>query len=131
MTQYYCYTRSQYRVESSSMCIFLVCLPLLFFPPVSYSAVPLQSIHCFCSSRRLIASLLASFALGRRRNCSCSYSCPFRFSPSIVPALLVARSASVRRLFMLFSSINCFSSHQFCSSPSISSALLIDEFGQS
>ena len=87
--QYYCYTRSEYRAESSSMWIFLVCLPLLFFPPVSYSAVPLQSIDCFCSSRRLIASLLARFALVRRRNCSCSYSRQFRFSPSIVSALLV------------------------------------------
>ena len=81
--------RSKYKVESSSMWIFLVCLPLLFFPPVSYSAAPLQSINCFCSSRRLIASLLASFAQVRRRYCSCSFSRPFRFSPSIVSALLV------------------------------------------
>ena len=106
-------------------------IPLLFFPPVSYSAVPLQSIDCFCSSLRLIASLLARFALVRRRNCSCSYSRQFRFSPSIVSALLVARSASVRRLFMLLSSINRFSSRQFRSSPSITSALLIDGFGRS
>ena len=104
---------------------FLVCLPLLFFPPVSYSAVPLQSIDCFCSSRRLIASLLARFALVRRRYCSCSSSRPFRFSPSIVSALLVARSASVRRLFHLFSSINSFFSRQFRSSLSIVSALLV------
>ena len=101
MIQYYCYTQSEYRAESSSMWIFLVCL-LLFFPPVSYSAVPLQSIDCFCSSRRLFASLLARFALVRRRNCSCSCSRQFRFSPSIVYALLLARSASVRRLFLLF-----------------------------
>ena len=94
-------------------------------PPVSYSAVPLQSIDCFCSSRRLIASLLARFALVRRRNCSCSYSHQFRFSPSIVYALLLARSASVRRLFLLFSSINSFSSRQFRSSPSIVSAVLV------
>ena len=94
-------------------------IPLLFFPPVSYSAIPLQSIDCFCSSRRLIASLLARFALVRRRNWSCSYSRQFRFSPSIVYALLLARSASVRRLFLLFSSINSFSSRQFRSSPSI------------
>ena len=100
-------------------------IPLLFFPPVSYSAVPLQSIDCFCSSRRLIASLLARFALVRRRNCSCSYSHQFRFSPSIVYALLLARSASVRRLFLLFSSINSFSSRQFLSSPSIVSAVLV------
>ena len=80
-------------------CLFTV----VVFPPVSYSAVPLQSIDCFCSSRRLIASLLARFALVRRRNCSCSYSRQFRFSPSIVYALLLARSASVRRLFLLFS----------------------------
>ena len=124
MTQYYCSMRSEYRAESSSMWIFLVCLPLLFFPPVSYSAVPLQFIDCFCSSRRLIASL-ASFALVRRRNYSCSYSRPFHFSPSIVSALLVARSASVRRLFLLFSSINSFSSRQFHSSPSIVSAVLV------
>ena len=96
VTQYYCYTRSEYRADSSSMWIFLVCLPLLFFPPVSYSAVPLQSIDCFCSSHRLIASLLARFALVRRRNCSCSYSRQFCFSPSIAYALLLARSASVR-----------------------------------
>ena len=107
------------------MWIFLVCLPLLFFQPVSYSAVPLQSIDCFCSSRRLIASLLARFALVSRRNYSCSYSRQFRFSPSIVYALLLARSASVRRLFMLFSSINSFSSRQFRSSPSIVSAVLV------
>ena len=97
--------RSEYKVESSSMWIFLVCLPFLFFPPVSYSDVPLQSINCFCSSRRLIASLLASFALVRRHYCSCSSSCPFCFSPSIASALLFACSASVRRLFLLFSSI--------------------------
>ena len=121
MTQYYCYTRSEYRAESSFTWIFLVCLPLLFFPPVSYSAVPLQSIDCFCSSRQLIASLLASFTLVRRRYCSCSYSRPFRFSPSIVSALLVSRSASVHRLFL----INSFSSRQFRSSPSIVSALLV------
>ena len=97
-------------------------IPLLFFPPVSYSAVPLQSIDCFYSSRQLIASLLARFALVRRRNCSCSYSRQFRFSPSIVYALLLTRSASVRRLFLLFSSINSFSSRQFRSSPSIVSS---------
>ena len=100
-------------------------IPLLFFPPVSYSAVPLQSTDCFCSSRRLIASLLARFALVRRRNCSCSYSRQFRFSPSIVSALLLVRSASVRRLFLLFSSINSFSSRQFRSSPSIVSAVVV------
>ena len=119
-------------------------IPLLFFPPVSYSAVPLQSIDCFCSSHRLITSLQARFALVRRRNCFCSYSrqfrfspsiClysstrPFRFSPSIVSALLVDRSASVRRLFMLFSSINRFSSRQFRSSSSITSALLLIDLG--
>ena len=107
------------------MWIFLVCLPLLFFSPVSYSAVPLQSIDCFCSSCRLIAFLLARFALVRRRNCSCSCSRQFRFSPSIVYALLLTRSASVRRLFLLFSSINTFSSRQFRYSPSIVSALLV------
>ena len=123
--QYYYYTRSEYRAESSSIWIFLVCLPLLFFPPVSYSAVPLQSIDCFCSSRRLITSLLARFALVRRCNCSCSYSRHFRFSLSIVYALLLARSASVRQLFLLFSSINSFSSRQFRSSPSIVSAVLV------
>ena len=96
-------------------------IPLLFFLPVSYSVVPLQSINCFCSSRRLIASLLA-----RRRNCFWSYSRQFRFSPSIVYALLLARSAAVRRLFLLFSSINSFSSCQFRSSPLIVSALLVD-----
>ena len=104
-------------------------IPLLFFPPVSYSAVPLQSINCFCSSRRLIASLLARFALVHLRNCFCSYSRQFRFSPSIVYALLLARSASVRRLFLLFSSINHFSSRQFRSSSSITSALLLMDLG--
>ena len=107
------------------MWIFLFCLPLLFFPPVSYSTIPLQSIDCFCSSRRLITSLLANLALVRRCYCSCSYSHPFRFSPSIVSALLVAHSASVLRLFLLFSLINSFSSRQFRSSPSIVSALLV------
>ena len=128
MTQYYCYTRSEYRAESSSLLIFLVSLPLLFFPPVSYSAVPLRSIDFFCSSHRLITSLLASFALVRRSNCSCSYSLPFCFSPSIVSALLVARSASVRRLFLLFLTINSFSSRQFRSSLSIVSAVLVAGF---
>ena len=117
VTQYYCYMRSEYRAESTFKWIFLLCLPLLFFPPVSYLAVPLQSIDCFCSSRRLIASLLAGFALVHRRNCSCSYSRQFHFSPSIVYALLLVRSASVRRLFLLFSSINSFSFRQFRSSP--------------
>ena len=107
------------------MWIFLVCLPLLFFPPVTYLAIPLQSIDCFCSSRRLIAFLLASFALICRRNCSCSYSRPFRFGPSIVSALVVARSASVRRLFLLFSSINSLSSRQVRSSLSIVSVVLV------
>ena len=94
-----------------------------------FSAVPLQSIDCFCScSRRLIASLLARFALVRRSNCSCSYSRQFRFSPSIVYALLLARSASVHRLFLLFSSINSFSSCQFRFSPSIVSAVLVVRF---
>ena len=100
-------------------------IPLLFFLPVSYSAVPLQFIDCFCSSRRLIASLLARFALVRRQNCFCSYSHQFRFSPLIVYALLLARSTSVHRLFLLFSSINSFSSRQFRSSPSIVSAVLV------
>ena len=125
VTQYYCYTPSEYRAESSSMWIFLVCLPLLFFPPVYYSAVPLQSINCFCSSRQLIASLLARIALVCRCNCSYSYSRQFRFSLLIVYALLLARFASVRRLFLLFSSINSFSSRQFLSSPSIVSAVLV------
>ena len=100
-------------------------IPLLIFQPVSYSTVLLQSIDCFCSSRRLIASLLARFALVRRRNCFCYYSRQFRFSLSIVYALLLARSASVRQLFLLFSSINSFSSRQFYSSLSIVSALLV------
>ena len=104
---------------------FFVCLPLLFFPPVSYSAIPLQSIDYFCSSRPLIASLLARSALVHRSNCSCSYSHQFRFSPSIVYALLLSHSASVRRLFLLFSSINSFSSCQFHSSLSIVSAVLV------
>ena len=83
------------------MWIFLVCLLLLFFPPVSYSAVPLQSIESFCSSRRLIASLLARFALVRRCNCSCSYSRQFRFSPSIISALLSLMDlGGVRRKMM-------------------------------
>ena len=112
--QYYYYTRSEHRAELSSMWIFLVCLPLLFFPPVSYCTVPLQSIDCFCSSCRFMSSLLASFALVSRHDCSCSStSHPFRFSLSILSALLLARSASVRRLFLLFSSINSFSSRQF------------------
>ena len=131
MTQYYCYTRSEYRAESRSMWIFLVYLPLFFFPPVSYSAVPLQSIDCLCSSLRIIASLLARFALVRRRNCSCSYSRQFHFSLSIVYALLLAHSASVRQLFLLFSSINSFSCHQFRSSQSIVSAVLVAHSAQS
>ena len=129
MTQYYCYTRSEYRAESSFKWIFLLCLYRCRSSRLFYSAVPLQSIDCFCSSRRLIASLLARFALVRRRNCSCSYSHQFRFSPSIAYALLLARSASVRRLFRLFSSINRFSYRQFRSSSSITSALLLMDLG--
>ena len=126
------------------MWIFLVCLLLFFFPPISYSAVLVQSIDCFCSSRRLTTSLLTSFALVRRSNWSCLLFLPvplqsvdLLFSPSIVSALLDSRSASVHRLFMLFSSIIAsfspvsLSSRQFRSSPSIDSALLIDGFGQS
>ena len=105
MTQYYCYTRSEYRAESSSMWIFLVCLLLLFFPPVFllgrstpvHRLYLLSLINCFSSGQvRLV----------QRRNCSCSYRRQFRFSQSIVYALLLARSTSVRRLFLLFSSIN-------------------------
>ena len=105
-------------------CLFTV----VVLPGCFYSAVPLQSIDCFCSSGRFITALLARFALVRRRNCSCSYSRQLRFSPSIVYALLLARSTSVHRLFMLFSSINSFSSLQFRSSPLITSAILIDGF---
>ena len=72
------------------MWIFLDCLSVLLFPPVSYSVVLLQSVDYFCSSCRIIASFLASFAL-------------------------------VRRLFLLFSSINRFSYRQFRFSPSIGS----------
>ena len=110
----------KFQVDFSSLFI-----PLLFFPPVSYSAILLQSIDCFCSSRRLIASLLARFALVRRRNCSCSYSHQFRFSPSIVYALLLARSASVRRLFMLFySPVQLQSVDCLCSSRLLIASLL-------
>ena len=86
----------KFQVDFSSLFI-----PLLFFPPVSYSAVPLQSIDCFCSSHRLIVSLPARFAL---------------VVDGIVSALIVTSSASVRRLFMLFyspvplQSIDCFGS---------------------
>ena len=125
MKQYYCCTRFEYRAESSSMWIFLVRLPLLFFPPVSYSV---QSIDYFCSSRQLIASLLARFALAHRQNCSCSYSRQFRFNLSIVYALLLAHSALIRRLFLLFLSIKSFPSHPFRSSPSIVSAVLVARF---
>ena len=117
--QYYCYMRSKYRAESSSMWIFLGCLYHCCSSRL-FLTQPFRS--SFCSSRRLIASLLASFALVRRRNCSCSYSLPFRFSRSIVSAFLVSHSASVRRLFLLFWSINSF---QFCSSPLIVSAVLV------
>ena len=107
------------------MWIFLVCLPLLFFLPVSYSAVSLQSIDCFCSSCRLIASLLARFALVRRRNCSCSCSLQVRFSPSIVYALLLARSASVRQLLCSSCRLKASLLAHFAFSPSIVSALLV------
>ena len=125
MTQYYCYIRDPNIGRSQVPCGFFWSVYRCFFLPVSYSAVPLQSIDCFCSSRRLIASLLARFALVHRRNCSCSYSRQFRFSPSIVYALLLARSASVRRLFLLFLSIKSFCSRPFRSSPLIVSAVLV------
>ena len=82
-----------------------------------------SSINRF-SSYRLIASLLARFALVRQRNCFCFYSRQFLFSPSIVYALLLARSASVRRLFLLFSSIYSFSSRRFIASLLASFALV-------
>ena len=94
VTQYYCYTRSEYRAESSLKWIFLLCL-----------------YHC-CSSRLFLTR-------------------PFRFSLLIVSALLVDRSASVRRLFMLFLSINRFSPRQFRSSSSITFTLLLMDFGRS
>ena len=108
VTQYYCHTRSEYRAESSSMWIFLVCLLLFFFLLVSYSAIPLHSVDCFCSSCRLKASLLARFALVHR-----------------LFLLFLARSASICRLFLLFLSIKSFSSRPLCSSPSIVSAVLV------
>ena len=77
----------------------------------------LQSVNFLCSSTRpfcfspsIVSALLVDNRLSSRH---------FHSSPSIVFALLVSRSASVRRLFMLFSSINRFSSRQFCSRPSI------------
>ena len=86
--QYYCYTQSEYRAESSSMWIFL-------------------SVYCCCSSRlfltrpfRFIPLFVSLFLLFLSiKNFS---SGPFRSSPSIVSAVLVARSASVCRLFLLF-----------------------------
>ena len=77
----------------------VVVLPACFL--FGRSAPAFRSSPSIVSALPVIASLLASFALARRRNCSC-----FCFSPSIVSALLVTRSASVRRLFLLFSSIN-------------------------
>ena len=79
----------------------------------------------------LLFSSINCFSSGQVRSgpstqyCSCSYSRQFHFSPSIVYALLLTRPASVRRLFLLFSSINSVSSRQFCSSPSIVSAVLV------
>ena len=79
----------------------------------------------------LLFSSINRFSSGQVRSspsiqfCSCSYSRQFRFSPSIVYALLLARSASVRRLFLLFLSIKSFSSRPFRSSPSIVSAVLV------
>ena len=95
VTQYYCYTRSEYKAVSSgfffsvyTVAILPACFLLgssasvhrlfLLFSSINsfsslrrlfmlfYSPVPLRSVNCFCSSRRLIASLLASFALVRR-----------------------------------------------------------------
>ena len=125
VTQYYCYTRSEYRAESSSSEFFFSVYTFAVLPACFLLGRSASVFDSICSSRRLIASLLARFALVRRRNCSCSYSHQFRFSPSIVYALLLARSASVRLLFLLFSSINSFYSRQFRSSPSIVSAVLV------
>ena len=88
---------------------------MLFYSINSFSSRP------FRSSPSIVSAVLV--------DCFCCSSRPFRFSPSIVSALLVDRSASVRRLFMLFSSINRFSSRQFRSSSSITSALLLMDVG--
>ena len=82
MTQYYWYTRSEYRAVSSSTWIF-------------------SSVHRCCSSRLFLTRPFRSSP----SIVSALSSRPFRSSTSIVSALLVARSASVCRLLMLFSSI--------------------------
>ena len=106
-------------------CLFaVVVLPACFLlgrsAPVYRLFLLLSSVNCFSSVHR--------FALVHRRNCSCSYSRQFRFSPSIVYALVLAHSASVRRLILLFLSINSFSSRQFRFSPSIVFAVLVVHF---
>ena len=102
-------------------------------PNIGRSQIPCEffsSVYHCCSSHLFITrpfrsspsivSALVGFYSGQFRS-----SRPFGFSPSIVSAHLVSRSDSVRRLFLLFSSINSFSSRQFCCSPSIVSALLV------
>ena len=123
--QYYCYTRSEYRVESSFKWIFLLCLYCCCSSRLFITRPFRSSLSIVSALHRLITSLLARFALVHRRNCSCSYSHQFRFSPSIVYAVLLTSSVSVRRLFLLLSLINSFSSRQFCSSPLIISAVLV------
>ena len=129
MTQYYCYTRSEYRVESSFKWIFLLCLyqPVLLTCFLLGRSAPVYRLFLLFTSINRFSS--GQFALVRRRNCFRSYSRQFRFSPSIVYALQLARSASVCRLFMLFSSINRFSSRQFRSSSSITSGLQLMDLG--
>ena len=52
------------------------------------------------------------------------------YAIAVLPAcFLLGRSAPVYRLFLLFSSINRFSSRQFRSSSSITSALLLMDLG--
>ena len=94
------------------MWIFLDCLSVLLFPPVSYSAVLLQSVDCFCSSShpfRFSLSIVSSINRFSSRR--------FHSSPLIVPlqsidcfcssrlliASLIASFALVRRLVLLFS----------------------------
>ena len=111
VTQYYCYTRSEYRAESSSMWIFLVvyCFVVL---PACFLLGRSTSVHRLF----LLFSSINRFSSGQVRS-----------SPStqLFLLLLVASSTSVRRLFMVFySPVPLHSVDCFCSSCRLKASLL-------
>ena len=74
--------------------------------PYRFILLGVTQYYCYTNIGR--SQVPCGFFLSVYRCCSFRLflTRPFRFSPSIVSALLVARSASVRRLFILFSPVS-------------------------